>query len=70
VSPATAGPSRLYPVVELPPARRSGRTKNAKKARSDAPGDEALVAVLRTQFDVVADAFRTLGEAMGKLRGE
>ena len=70
MSPATAGPSRLYPVVELSAARRSGCTKNAKKARSDAPSDEVLVAVLRTQFNVVVDAFCTLGEAMGKLHGK
>jgi hypothetical protein len=57
-------------VVEIPTARRSGRTKNAKKARSDAPGDDALVAVMRTQFAVVAEAFRNMGEAMGKLGGE
>jgi hypothetical protein len=57
-------------VVEIPVARRSGRTKNAKKARSDAPGDEALIAVMRTQFAVVAEAFRNMGEAMGKLGGE
>ena len=45
-------------------------TPDMKKALSDAPGDEALVAVMRTQFKVITEVFRNMGEAMGKLGSE
>ena len=64
------GPSTAsYPVVEIPIARRSTR-KGSKRARADTPGDADLISVLRTQFNIVADAFRGMAEAIEKSRGE
>ena len=64
------GPSiASYPIVKIPITRRLTR-KGSKRARADTPGDADLISVLRTQFNIVADAFRGMAEAIEKLRGE
>ena len=76
-TPSASGSSiQLRPVVEIPTTRRSTRparqraSKPSKKVRVDAPGDQDLKAVLQTQFAIVAEAFRNMGEAISKLQGE
>lgn len=76
-NPSASGSSiRVFPIVEIPQVRRSTRparqqpTGPSKKVRIDPPGDQDVSAVLKVQFDVIAEAFRTMGEAIGKVRGE
>lgn len=75
--PSASGSStQLQPIVEIPITRRSTRparqqaSKPSKKVRVDAPADQDLKAVLQTQFAIVAEAFRNMGEAISKLQGE
>lgn len=82
-NPSASGSStRLYPVVEIPQVRRSNRGQTAgssKKVRIDPPADQDVSSILETQFIIVADALRSMGEAaeafrtmsevIGKMRG-
>jgi hypothetical protein len=74
VPSALGSSARLLPVVEIP-VRRSNRparqqsVASSKKVQIKSPADGELSAVLAAQFNIVAEAFRTIGEAMGKVQG-
>lgn len=72
-APGPSTSSRRVPVVEIP--RKSTRqssvaSKAAKKVRVNASPNDDLYQQLEKQFDIAAEAFRNIGVAMGKLRGD
>lgn len=64
-----ASSSRSVPVVELPRKTRkaSAPSKTAKKARVEMSPQQELHDTMKTQFQLISDAFYIMGVAMGKV---
>lgn len=75
--PSASGSSaRLQPVMEIPQTRHSNQTPHqqstgsSKKVWIDPSSDPNITVVLKAQFDIVVEAFRTMGKAVMQVRGE
>lgn len=68
---STSGSStHLYPIIKIPQVRRSNHGQiagSSKKVQIDPPGDQDVTTILETQFQIIAEAFRTMSEVIGKL---